>query len=154
MLSADYLPEVKPNHASMTNISCTAWDEQAWEEVAMAAEDVSSECSFHTQTHRLIEVSIPFLLRNEYLNFQEQVICQNPIRKLIAKLRAAQFPQGLCHRAMGRWDHLSVRKIPAPIKIKSALPPPPTQNTPPPQNEEFYGHGGFLQKERRNSRCP
>ena len=43
-----------------------------------------------------------------------------------------------------------IRKIRAPIKIKSALPPTPpkTQKTPPPPNEEFYGHGFFLQKER------
>ena len=43
---------------------------------------------------------------------------------------------------------VNLRKILAPIKIKSALPPPPkTQNTPP-LNEEFYGHGFFLPKER------
>ena len=41
-----------------------------------------------------------------------------------------------------------VRKILAPIKIKSALPPPPPQNPKyPPQNAKFYGHGFFLQKE-------
>ena len=44
---------------------------------------------------------------------------------------------------------LYVRKILAPIKIKSALPPPQTQNPPPrPQNEEFYGHGGFPAERR------
>ena len=43
-----------------------------------------------------------------------------------------------------------IRKIPAPIKVKSALPPPKKKPeiTPPPLNEEFYGHGVFLQKER------
>ena len=34
-------------------------------------------------------------------------------------------------------NRLFVRKIRAPIKIKSALPPPPK---PPPKKEEFYGH--------------
>ena len=43
---------------------------------------------------------------------------------------------------------LLVRKMLAPIKVKSALPPPPTQNPPPLQNNEFYGHEFFLQKER------
>ena len=36
-----------------------------------------------------------------------------------------------------------IRKIPTPIKIKSALPPPPPPNPKypaPPSNEEFYGH--------------
>ena len=33
------------------------------------------------------------------------------------------------------WEVKSIRKIPAPIKIKSALPHQ--------KNEEFYGHGGF-----------
>ena len=42
-----------------------------------------------------------------------------------------------------------IRKILAPIKRKSALPPQKNPKyTPPPQNEEFYGHGFFLQKER------
>ena len=37
-----------------------------------------------------------------------------------------------------------LRKIPVPIKIKSALPPhPQTQNTPSPKTRNFYGHGGF-----------
>ena len=40
-----------------------------------------------------------------------------------------------------------VRKIPAPIKIKSALPPPPKTQIPPPQNEEFMDMAVFLQKE-------
>ena len=47
-----------------------------------------------------------------------------------------------------------LRKIPAPIKIKSALPPAPQTQNPPPKNEEFYGHGGFPAEERRNSRRP
>ena len=35
-----------------------------------------------------------------------------------------------------------IRKILAPIKIKSALPPPPPKNPKyPPLKEEFYGHG-------------
>ena len=36
-----------------------------------------------------------------------------------------------------------LRKILAPIKIKSALPPPPK---PPPKNAEFYGHGFSCRK--------
>ena len=52
-----------------------------------------------------------------------------------------------------------IRKILAPIKIKSALNTPPKyppQNPkyPPPQNEEFMDVKVFLQKERRNSRRP
>ena len=44
----------------------------------------------------------------------------------------------------------TIRKIRAPIKIKSVLPPPPKKapKYPPPEYEEFYGHGIFLQKER------
>ena len=34
----------------------------------------------------------------------------------------------------------NIRRIRAPIKIKSALPPPNPKYPPPPQNEEFYGH--------------
>ena len=45
------------------------------------------------------------------------------------------------------WGIPSVRKMPAPIKIKLALPHPPSRKPqpppPPPLNEEFYGHGGF-----------
>ena len=43
---------------------------------------------------------------------------------------------------------LYVRKILAPIKIKSALPPKKTKIPPPPQNEEFCGHGGFPAERR------
>ena len=39
-------------------------------------------------------------------------------------------------------DQKIIRKILAPIKIKSALPPPQT----PPQNAEFYGHGFSCRK--------
>ena len=47
------------------------------------------------------------------------------------------------------------RKIPAPIKIKSALPPPPKLKYPPPKKtRNFVDMEVFLQKERRNSRCP
>ena len=43
-----------------------------------------------------------------------------------------------------------IRKILAPIKIKSALPPPPpqTQNTPSPKTRNFMDMAFFLQKER------
>ena len=46
-----------------------------------------------------------------------------------------------------------IRKILAPIKIKSALPPPQKnpkypKYPPLPKNEEFYGHGFFLQSGR------
>ena len=50
-------------------------------------------------------------------------------------------------------DWLKLRKIPAPIKIKSALPPPQTQ-IPPPKTRNFMDMEVFLQKERRNSRRP
>ena len=36
-----------------------------------------------------------------------------------------------------------LRKILAPIKIKSALPPPQKKKPNTPLNREFYGHGGF-----------
>ena len=41
-----------------------------------------------------------------------------------------------------------VRKIRAPIKIKSALPPPPQTQIPPPKTRTFMDMGFFLQKER------
>ena len=48
-----------------------------------------------------------------------------------------------------------IRNIPAPTKIKLALPPPPKKPKSHPPNEEFYGHGGFLlQKEPTNPRRP
>ena len=42
-------------------------------------------------------------------------------------------------------DEAQLRKIRAPIKIKSALSPPPPQ-TPPPKKGEFYGHGFSCRK--------
>ena len=41
-------------------------------------------------------------------------------------------------------DFFQVRKIRAPIKIKSALPPPPPKT--PPKKGEFYGHGFSCRK--------
>ena len=49
-------------------------------------------------------------------------------------------------QAPKRMFHSTVRKILAPVKIKSALHPPPQKNKP--QNEEFYGHGGFPAERR------
>ena len=54
-------------------------------------------------------------------------------------------------------DCFLCRKIPAPIKIKSALPPPPkTQNPPPPPQKmrNFMDMEVFQQKEGIFSRCP
>ena len=45
-----------------------------------------------------------------------------------------------------------IRKIPAPIKIKSALPPPQKEKTSPPplpKTRNFMGMEVFLQKERK-----
>ena len=42
-----------------------------------------------------------------------------------------------------------LRKIPAPIKIKSALPPPLNPKYPPPQTRNFMDMEVVLQKERR-----
>ena len=53
--------------------------------------------------------------------------------------------------------HPLVRKIPAPIKIKLALPPPPFLQSPGPpslQKEGFYGHGVFQQKEPKKGTPP
>ena len=41
------------------------------------------------------------------------------------------------------------RKIPAPIKIKSALPPPPEAQNTPPKTRNFMDMEVFLQKERK-----
>ena len=49
------------------------------------------------------------------------------------------------------------QKIPAPIRIKLALPSPKKNNSPPPQkkkNEEFYGHGGFPAERTQKSQVP
>ena len=71
--------------------------------------------------------------------------------------RKNRKPLGLKQPGLGTPNYAvtlhSFRKIPAPIKIKSAL-PPQTPNTPPPQNEEFYGHGGFPAERKHFSRCP
>ena len=48
---------------------------------------------------------------------------------------------------------LFISKIPAPIKIKSALPPQP-KYPPPKKIRNFMDKEVFLQKERRNSRRP
>ena len=43
----------------------------------------------------------------------------------------------------------TLRKVPAPIKIKSAVLPPPKK-----QNEEFYGHGGFPAERKQKANIP
>ena len=40
------------------------------------------------------------------------------------------------------------QKSPRPKKYNRHPPPPPQPKTPPPSNKEFYGHGGFLQKQK------
>ena len=48
------------------------------------------------------------------------------------------------HSTQTRFEaHFKFRKIPAPLKIKSALPPSPNPKYPPPLHKAFYGHGGF-----------
>ena len=65
------------------------------------------------------------------------------------------FLRILCRLSQRLLKNASVRKIPVPIKIKSALLPPQTQNTPPPPNPKHpppqtrnFMDMGFLQKER------